>query len=324
MLLSAISSLLTPTAARIGYPVMIANRVIIGIGMGVFVPSLHSLLGKWCPPFERSRLANFTYTGAPIGNIVTMLVSGPLCDSTFLGGWPSVFYIAGSLGCLFFIAWMYVVYDSPAVHPRVSMKEQRYIESTVGENNYDQAAILSSLPFLCLWLTFVVGSWIADTLLERHILGMTTTRKLMNTIGFVGAAVFLVPAGYAGYWNRILTMALISLSMSCIGFCLSGYHTNSLDIAPKYSGVIYGYSSTLACSAGFIGPIVMGELLEAKEKHTAWLIVFCISAGVYIFGMITFLVCGTADEQAWGSEDKDKRKIKDYDEIPNATRNDSK
>ncbi|XP_077989799.1 sialin-like [Glandiceps talaboti] len=229
MLLAAISSLLTPTAARIGYPVMIANRAIVGIGLGVIIPGLHGLLGKWCPPFERSRLANFTYAGFPIGTIVAMLVSGPLCDSTFLGGWPSVFYLAG----------------------------------------------------------------------------------------FLGAAVFLVPAGYAGYWNRILTVALISLSMTCIGFCLSGYHTNSLDIAPRYSGVLYGYSSTLACSAGFIGPIIIGELLEAKEKHTAWLFVFCISAGVYTFGMIAFLVCGTAEEQAWGKEDKDERKTEDYDEISN-------
>ena len=66
-------------------------------------------------------------TGAQFGTVVTLPVSGWLCDSDFLGGWPSVFYVFGSLGLLWSIAWFFLVFDHPDTHPRISPEEKIYI-----------------------------------------------------------------------------------------------------------------------------------------------------------------------------------------------------
>lgn len=39
--------------------------------------------------------------------------------------------IPGSTGIVWFLAWMYIVHDSPVSHPRISAKERDYIVYTL-------------------------------------------------------------------------------------------------------------------------------------------------------------------------------------------------
>ena len=54
-------------------------------------------------------------------------MSGWLCDSGFLGGWPSVFYVLGGLLLVWCVAWFLLVSDYPEVHPRISPVEKNYL-----------------------------------------------------------------------------------------------------------------------------------------------------------------------------------------------------
>ena len=56
-----------------------------------------------------------------------MAVGGWLCNTTFLGGWPSVFYIIGGLGVIWGILWFLLGHDLPEQHPRISPSELQYI-----------------------------------------------------------------------------------------------------------------------------------------------------------------------------------------------------
>jgi MFS family permease len=47
-------------------------------------------------------------------------------------GWESVFYATGIIGTVWFIAWWFLVFDSPREHPRITVKEQAYIERCLG------------------------------------------------------------------------------------------------------------------------------------------------------------------------------------------------
>ncbi|GLH15174.1 Putative inorganic phosphate cotransporter [Gryllus bimaculatus] len=60
-----------------------------------------------------------------------MPVSGILCDSQLLGGWPLVFYATGAIGILWYIPWLLCVFDTPAQHPRISQAERRFIETAL-------------------------------------------------------------------------------------------------------------------------------------------------------------------------------------------------
>ena len=46
-------------------------------------------------------------------------------------GWEAVFYVTGGTTLVWIFFWFYLVYDTPAMHPRISKEEQEYIESSL-------------------------------------------------------------------------------------------------------------------------------------------------------------------------------------------------
>ncbi|XP_025090947.1 sialin-like isoform X2 [Pomacea canaliculata] len=132
VLCTALLTLVTPVAARSGIPMLVAVRVLEGIGEAVTFPAMHAMWGVWAPVYERSKLVSFSCGGAQLGTVFALPISGILCQQGFAGGWPSVFYVFGALGCLWFVAWMLLVSETPATHPRISDSERRFIESNIG------------------------------------------------------------------------------------------------------------------------------------------------------------------------------------------------
>lgn len=64
-----------------------------------------------------------------MGTAVTYIMCGYLIASF---GWESVFYVSGGFGFVWLICWILFVYDTPAKHPTISIKEKTYIESYIG------------------------------------------------------------------------------------------------------------------------------------------------------------------------------------------------
>lgn len=131
VLCTAIFTLLTPVAARAGLPWLIVVRVIAGIGEGVTFPAMNAMWANWAPPVERSRLLTFTYAGSHFGTVLALPISGVLCHSDFLGGWPSVFYVFGVCGVVWFILWIALVHDKPEKHPRISPEELQFLQKAI-------------------------------------------------------------------------------------------------------------------------------------------------------------------------------------------------
>uniref|UniRef100_A0A1I8P2I3 Major facilitator superfamily (MFS) profile domain-containing protein n=1 Tax=Stomoxys calcitrans TaxID=35570 RepID=A0A1I8P2I3_STOCA len=147
VLITALFTILTPIAAYWDLPSLILVRILEGMGEGVTYPAMHAMLAHWIPPLERNKFAAVVYAGSNIGTVISMPLAGWLCSLEFLGGWPLAFYVFGILGIIWFVFWMYLVYDKPSVHPRISAKEREYIERCIGvtkkldpksDNNYAQ------------------------------------------------------------------------------------------------------------------------------------------------------------------------------------------
>ncbi|XP_071510804.1 sialin-like [Diadema antillarum] len=86
-------------------------------------------MARWSPPDERSRLLAIAFAGLPAGQIIAPPVSGLISQSQFLGGWPSTFYLFGTMGIVWFVIWTLTVYDTPMSHPRMSAAEREFIVS---------------------------------------------------------------------------------------------------------------------------------------------------------------------------------------------------
>lgn len=135
ILSTAIFTLLTPLAATYGGANwLIAVRFLEGLGEGPTFPGLNAILAQWVPPQQRGTLGSFVFAGSTIGTVVGTALSGVLIQYT-AGGWPSVFYVFGALGVLWFIVWVLIFYNNPQSHPFISDEERMFLEKSIGGLN---------------------------------------------------------------------------------------------------------------------------------------------------------------------------------------------
>jgi len=212
-----------------------------GVGEGVTYPAMHGLLGKWVPPQERTRLCTTSYSGAYLGTIIGIPVSSALCSSSFLGGWPSVFYLFGVLGILWFLVWIPFVSNEPALDPTISTYERDYIESSLALSTADDienkpksvpwGKILTNLPFWALIINHTCNNWAFYTLLTwmpayiLHILKFDMSSSgIISVLPYIGFTVTWVGGGQvadymiAHWWSTTTVRKFFQVS----GFALGG------------------------------------------------------------------------------------------------------
>lgn len=69
------------------------------------------------------------FAGAQFGTVISMPLSGLLSAST--AGWPSIFYVFGTVGTFWSIAFLWFVYEDPEVHPSIDVSERNYIQKAL-------------------------------------------------------------------------------------------------------------------------------------------------------------------------------------------------
>ena len=165
ILIAGILSILGPIAAKIDHRLFIATRVGQGLSEGVVFPSMNAMIAQWMPKNERSRGTTIIYTGATIGTVVTLPVTAILSKNEFMGSWQATFYLLGIAGIVWFILWIFLVYESPELHPFISEKEKMFIlENDGGLKVKDKFSvpykeILTSCPVYALILTHFGQNW---------------------------------------------------------------------------------------------------------------------------------------------------------------------
>ena len=85
-----------------------------------------------------------------------------------------------------------------------------------------QNGFITSLPHILLWLFSISVGTIADWLIERKIMSITSIRRLCNSIGFFGPAIGLTMLGLAGC-NTYLAIMWLYMSVTLNGAVYSGF-----------------------------------------------------------------------------------------------------
>lgn len=78
---------------------------------------------------------------------------------------------------------------------------------------------------------------------------------------------------------------------------VTGFHNNAVtvnpqDLAPSYSGSVFGLMNTVGAIPGFLGVYLAGHILELTQS---WPAVFSTAAGINTFGWIVFSLFGSAE-----------------------------
>lgn len=173
-----------------------------------------------------------------------------------------------------------------------------YMKNVLGldiKNN----ALLSSLPYLVMWILSFVFSPISDFLINRQYLSRVACRKLFNSIGLwipmcalLGLA--FVPKGHVDMAVLLLTVAVGINSATYLGF-----QVNHIDLAPNHAGTMMGITNCAANIMSLIAPLAVGEVLTDEKDPIQWRTVFYIAAGVYCVGNLVFVTLGKAEIQPW-------------------------
>ena len=132
MILATVNAL-TPLASEYHYGLVIAVRIIIDGFHGFIFSGLFSMYARWLPSDNNERaiaIALKTF-GGNFGAVVSLPITGWLCNATILGGWPSTFYLFSLIHIIWFALWCWLVYDSPELDPRISCEEKAYIQKSI-------------------------------------------------------------------------------------------------------------------------------------------------------------------------------------------------
>lgn len=300
VLLWSLFTIATPFAAYTSFGVLIAVRILLGVGEGAAFPSAYNLIHRWMPLAERSRSVGGLSAAAAVGTVATLLTAGLLIEAF---GWPFVFYLFGSLGVVWAITWAMRIPPMPAIEDdeydaghdaepkpvpwRLLLTHRAiwtiYIASMcVGSISFTlaswlpsyfvdsfeltltQAGLYSTLPWITVAFSTVLGGAYAD----RHIRAAAqrvAVRKRVTGFGLVlivtsCLALTLVP-------NAMIAVAVICVLFAGQGIAVVGYAPSAAELLPEHGDIFYG----IAAAAGSIGAMVVvsatGFLVENTNSY---------------------------------------------------------
>ena len=151
------------------------------------------------------------------------------------------------------------------------------------------ASYFSALPWATMAVVGVCAGALADWLIARGV-STTTTRKLIQGVGFLGPAAALVALTFTSTPSQALTA--LTVAIGCTAFTQAGFLVNFQEIGPRYVGALHGMANTAGSAAGIVGTYGAGVILG---KTGSWSAVLLITAGVYAFGAVFWLAFSTGE-----------------------------
>ncbi len=317
-------TILTPAAAVLGFPSLIAARIALGLGEAAVFPASINMIGRWVPVAKRSRAVAICVSGLSLGTVVSLPITGWLVRTR---GWPSAFYVFGVIGLVWAAVWFLRVGSGRApeleseVHAsRIAIPWARilslppvwaifachfannwmlylmlawlpsYFKSTFGLS-LTSAGLLSAAPWLTTFVTANVSGVLADRMLAS---GRSAgfVRKLLQTIGTGGAALFLIMLPQVSSASSGVIVMCCASGM--LGLCQAAFPANGFDIAPRYADVIWGISNTFATLPGIVGVAATGWLVDRTGSFNT---PFLVTAGIGITATVVYLVFGSGTKQ---------------------------
>ncbi|CAG9767277.1 unnamed protein product [Ceutorhynchus assimilis] len=349
-ILDSLSCILIPTMATLlGSKGVILCRVSQGLAQGFLLPSVHTLLGHWAPPTERSRIGTFAYAGGVFGTILSMSVTGLICSGWL--GWPFSFYIWGAFGLSWSFIWMIFGFDCPRTHNSICEKERDYIEKSLGQTEKKYRAVpwkgifksspvwalivtnaginwgstvlltqtptylskilkfdikanalLSSSPYLAMWILSFLFSTICDWIINNNWVTRGVARKIFNSIGTICPAIGLLYLGFVT--NAYMAVLILVLVGGTIGAGFCGFQVNHIDLSPNHSGVLMGLTNGFTSTFSIVSPLVVQFVVTDQTNQSQWMTIFMITAAVYALTDIVFICLASGEVQDWNESDE--------------------
>ncbi|EDW09100.2 putative inorganic phosphate cotransporter [Drosophila mojavensis] len=164
-------------------------------------------------------------------------------------------------------------------------------------------ALFSALPYLASWIMALIYLILSDILLTRGTLTITGIRKTFSSLASWLPAISLIGLSFLDSNQKTLAIVLMTVSVginagSTIGSCL-----NTIDLSPNHAGILMGIVNTGANAVPILTPLLVGMIVKNQHDRVQWQWVFIISAIVFFFGNLFYIIFGRMVNQPWNAAD---------------------
>lgn len=169
--------------------------------------------------------------------------------------------------------------------------------SSVLKYSIQSNGLLTALPYVFMWLSSILSSWLADWLIKTDRWSTTKTRKAFTTVSCVFPAIFIIAASYAGC-DRTTVVVLFTIMMGFMGPFYPGLMVNGIDLSPNYTGAVAGIMALIGAAAGMAAPYVIG-ILTPNQTVTEWRVVFWMTFAIFLVANLIFVIWADGNVQYW-------------------------
>lgn len=314
-----------------GFALLLAARLVLGVGESVVYPSYSKILARYFPEDQRGLANSIIITGFYAGPAFGLFFGGILMDRY---GWRPFFLLLGLLSLIWLLPWLRWMprerdehatdgklhdRDTPGI---IEILKQRSAWGTcaalacldylsyffltwmptylVRGRNFSMgqmAAVMGAAYVLCALVAATCG-WLSDRWI---VAGATPTvvRKGFTSVGMAGAAIFLVPCVLAG--PRLATVMAVLVAAS-LGVCSSNVWAITQTLAgPSAAGRWTGVENFVGNLGGAVAPALTGFVLGRTGDYFP---AFAITAAVSLLGALSWAFwIGRVEPVAWASRD---------------------
>jgi ACS family sodium-dependent inorganic phosphate cotransporter len=277
----SVFTVLTPWAATVSVPVLIAARIGLGLGEAAVMPATYELFHRWVPSSERSRAVTRFLSGVPVGQVVGFIVTGWL-TSRF--GWPTSFYLFGMIGFVWTAVWLAKISNDPARDPRITAPEIELLRSGSGAADDSTLRPVSELiwkmpvwaivfaHFCNNWGLYLLLGWLPSYFRDAQGLGIGSA-GLFSAVPWLAA--FAVGNIAAMLADRAIArgVSVLLIRRLMVGIGLLGFAGFLLLVRDVHSPTLA--LALVCCATGALGVSWSGfaaNMLDIAPRHGAVLI----------------------------------------------------
>ncbi|OIW02564.1 hypothetical protein TanjilG_24015 [Lupinus angustifolius] len=324
----SLATFLTPWAAETSLLALLVVRTMLGMAEGVALPSMNNMIARWFPQTERARAVGISMAGFLLGCALALTLSPILMSQGGIFSPFVIFGLSGFLWVLVWLSATsstpdrcpqiskfeleYILNKSQKSFPVEIAKPKKVkvvppfrrllskpptwslivanaMHSWVYHVDLRRAAWFSAVPWVVMAvMNYLAGLW-SDMMIQSGK-SVTLTRKIMQTIGFVGPGLCLI--GLVTAKNPSLGSAWLTLAFGLKSFSHSGFLVNLQEIAPQYSGVLHGISNTAGTLAAIIGTVGVGFFVELVGSFQGFLL---LTSLLYFLAALFYCLYSTGE-----------------------------
>ncbi|OVA17681.1 Major facilitator superfamily [Macleaya cordata] len=206
----------------------------------------------------------------PFGRLLSKLPTWALISANAMHSW----------GYFVILSWMPIYFN------------------TIHHVDLRQAAWFSAVPWTMMAvLGYFAGVW-SDMLISNGTT-VTSTRKIMQSIGFIGPGIALL--GLTAAKTPSIASFWLTLAVGLKSFSHSGFLVNLQEIAPQYAGVLHGMSNTAGTLAAIIGTVGAGFFVELMGSFRGFLI---LTSVLYFLSALFWNIFATGERVNFDETDQ--------------------